>query len=290
MYRFLSHGIVVLLALIAIEAQGRVLESRTMKSNILGKDLLYSVYLPPDFDSSGRSYPVLYLLHGYSDDQTSWVHVGEINQIMDKAIADGTMPPVVVIMPDGDISWYSNVDQLHYNWENMFFKEMMPYMEKEYRAGGRKDRRIIAGLSMGGFGALKYAMKHTDKFAMCMALSPAVFTDEDIVNMGDNWFGERFEMMFLHEKGEARINERWRSENPIHLAKSVPADRLKSVRFYIDCGDRDFLYRGNAALHVAMRDAGIPHECRMRQGDHNWVYWREGLRQSFPMMSGVLVR
>lgn len=290
MCKFLLRCSVLLFLLVAIEAQGRVLESRTMKSIILGKDVLYSVYLPPDFDSSERTYPVLYLLHGYSDDQTSWIHFGKINEIMDKAIADGILPPVVVIMPDGDISWYSNIGKQDYNWEDMFFKELMPYMEKEYRVGERKERRIIAGLSMGGFGALKYAMKHTDKFAMCLALSPAVFTDEEIAAMDDRMFGDRFKSAFLEGKGQLRVNDRWKSENPIYLAKSVPADRLRTVRFYIDCGDRDFLFRGNAALHVAMREAGVPHEFRMRQGDHNWTYWREGLRQSFPMMLQVLAR
>src|ERR1700733_12979611 len=135
-------------------AAGKVLEERRVKSAILHKDVRYSVYLPPDYSTSERSYPVVYLLHGYSDDNTGWLQFGEINRLADKAIGGGTIPPMIIIMPNGDSSWYINSYDGRENYEDFFVREFMPEIEKTYRILAEKRYRGIAGLSMGGFGTL----------------------------------------------------------------------------------------------------------------------------------------
>src|SRR5690242_7183207 len=109
------------------QSTGKVLEEETIKSNILGRDVRYTVYLPADYDISQRSYPVVYLLHGFTDDNTGWLQFGEINRYADKAIADGTIPPMIIIMPNGDSSWYINSYDGKENYEDFFIKEFMPY-------------------------------------------------------------------------------------------------------------------------------------------------------------------
>ena len=99
---------------------GKVLETRIVKSTILGKDVRYTVYLPADYETSNRTYPVVYLLHGYTDDNTGWLQFGEINRYADKAIADGTIPPMIIIMPNGDSSWYINSYDGKENYEDFF--------------------------------------------------------------------------------------------------------------------------------------------------------------------------
>jgi S-formylglutathione hydrolase FrmB len=131
---------------------------------------------------------------------------------------------------------------------------------------------------MGGYGALKLSMRHTDLFSTCVALSSGTFTDEEIEKMDDSGYQHYFAGLFGKDlKGSARLNADWKSNNPLDLIHSVSPEQLKTVRFWIDCGDDDFLCNGNSALHVEMRKAGIPHEYRVRDGSHSWSYWRSGL-------------
>src|SRR5690348_6060504 len=136
---------------------GKVLEEETIKSNILGRDVRYTVYLPADYDISQRSYPVVYLLHGYTDDNTGWLQFGEINRYADKGIYEGVIPPMIIVMPNADSSWYINSYDGKENYEDFFIKEFMPAVEKAYRIKAEKRFRGIAGLSMGGYGTLNYS-------------------------------------------------------------------------------------------------------------------------------------
>ena len=238
----------------------------------------YSVYLPMDYATSQRSYPVVYLLHGYSDDETGWIQFGEAGRIADKGIADGKIPPCILVIPDGKVTWYCNSYDKMNLWEDNFINEFIPFIEKEYRIRPRKEYRAIAGLSMGGYGALKLSMRHTDLFSCCVALSSGTFTDKEITDQKDADYERYFGNIFGSGlKGEARLSEAWKANNPLDLIHSVPIDKLKSVRYWIDCGDDDFLFNGNSTLHIEMRQLGLPHEYRVRDGGHQWSYWRSGL-------------
>jgi len=257
--------------------QGRVIESQTMESELLKGQVKYSVYLPLDYDKSKRFYPVLYLLHGYSGNETVWIQFGEVDRMAGHAIKKGEITPFIIIMPDGKTNWYSNDYQGLEPYEDMFIREFIPFIEKQYRIRSKKEFRAIAGNSMGGYGALKFAMKYNHLFSACVAFSSGIFTDVEIVNMPDSIYGILDGIYGKNLKGNERINENWKNNSPLYLVKTITGDKLRSVRFYIDCGDDDFLYRGNSELHKLMRDLKIPHEYRVRDGSHNWQYWREGL-------------
>lgn len=248
------------LSVFNLSAQGKVIQSQKMKSKILNKDILYSAYLPPNFDKL-KDYPVIYLLHGYGNNETTWLNDGHIEAKMNKAIANNIIPPSVVIMPNGENSWYVNAKDTNFNWENMFIKELMPYMEKEYKISPLKKNCTIWGASMGGFGALKYAMTYPDKFGTCVAFSPAIYPDIAI--------GDRYQV----------------SESPLNIIRNTPIEKLAQVRYYIDCGDKDFLYWGNANLHILMSDYKINHEFRMRAGKHGWIYWRDGVEPALQFIT-----
>jgi S-formylglutathione hydrolase FrmB len=263
------------LSVFSLYAQsGKVLESLKFVSNKVSYPVEYSIYLPPDYETSERSYPVLYLLHGYSDDETGWIQFGEANLIADRGIANGDFPPCIIVMPDGKVTWYSNSFDGKDPWEDMFIGEFIPFIEKQYRIRPQKEFRAIAGLSMGGNGALLLSMRHPDLFSSCVAMSAGTFTDEEILE------GEMYNRFFgnIHgPKPAGDVSDHWKEYSPLYLLDSVDKEKLKSIRFYIDCGDDDFLYKGNSALHVKMRDLGIPHEYRVREGSHTWSYWRTGL-------------
>lgn len=257
---------------------GKVIEEQIIKSNILKKDVKYTIYLPADYSTSDRTYPVVYLLHGYSDDNTGWLQFGEINRYADKAINDGTIPPMIIVMPNGDSSWYINSYDGKENYEDFFIKEFMPAVEKAYRIKAQKKYRGIAGLSMGGYGTLFYSLKHPELFAAAAPLSAAVIDDSAMVTMPDKSWDQTFAQLFGRGlKGKERLNTAWFNNSILKIVENKSTDDLRKVRYWIDCGDDDFLTKGNCLLHIALTDKRVPHEFRVRDGAHNWTYWRTGI-------------
>ncbi|MBP7870272.1 MAG: esterase family protein [Candidatus Saccharicenans sp.] len=270
---------------------GQVLEGLKLSSQILGQEVRYTIYLPPDYGASSRRYPVVYLLHGYTDNDTAWVQFGQVNLIVDRAVAAGELPPMIVVMPDGDVSWYINDYQGKVRYEDMFFKELIPYIDSNYRTRAAREFRAVAGLSMGGWGTLIYALRHPEMFSAAAAFSPAVWTDEEIMATDDKTYEQMFARLYgTGLKGKDRLTTHFQSYNPLQLVKTLPVDKIKTVRFYLDCGDDDFLYKGNAALHVVMLDRKIPHEARMRDGAHDWLYWRTGILDGLKFISQSFIR
>ncbi len=263
----------------AFTQTGLLKESLKVKSNILSKDVEYSIYLPADYETSNRRYPVLYLLHGYTDDETGWTQFGEAHLINDRSTQSGEAAPMIIVMPDGGVTWYINSHDGKTNYEDFFIKELIPHIDATYRTRSTKQYRAIAGLSMGGYGTLVMATKHPELFSAAAPLSAGVFQDEAIVNGDDNlWknvLGDIYGKKDL--TGKARLTDHYYKNSILKIIETGNADELKKVRFYIDCGDEDFLIKGNMALHSIMVDKKIPHEFRVRDGVHNWTYWRTAL-------------
>lgn len=258
--------------------QGRVVDTQTPKSTFMGKVVNYMVYLPPDYETSSRQYPVVYLLHGYTDDHTAWVQFGEVNRYADKAISEGVIPPMIIVMPDADSSFYANSFDGKIKYEDFFFKELIPHIEKAYRAKAQKQFRAVAGLSMGGYGTMLYALKHPDMFAAAAPLSAAFFDDSSIVKMSaGSWNMPLGQVYGTNLEGSARLTKTW-YDNSIHeLIKTKSAAEIRKVRYWIDCGDDDFLIKGNCQVHIELIEKGVPHEFRVRDGVHDWTYWRTGI-------------
>ena len=273
-----TTALFTLLAIGLFAQNGKLKESLKMKSTILGHDVEYSVYLPFDYETSSRSYPVLYLLHGYSDDETGWVQFGESNYIADKVIANGDAPPMIIVTPDAGVSWYVNSYDGKERWEDFFIDEFIPTVEKGFRIRSKKEFRAIAGLSMGGHGSLIMATKHPEMFSACAPLSAAIWTEDEALSLDDkNWDNYYAQSYGRGLSGQDRLTEHYYQNSVIDIVKNANPDDLKKVKYYIDCGDDDFLIKGNMALHALMIDKEIPHEFRVRDGAHNWTYWRTAL-------------
>lgn len=258
--------------------EAHLLESLRLNSSLLNRAVKYSIYLPPDYYVSNRRYPVVYLLHGYSDNETSWVQFGEADRILDEQIKSGALPPMIVVMPDAGVTWYMNDYQGKVRYEDMFVQEFIPHIDSLYRTRTQREYRALSGLSMGGGGSLLLAMHHPDLFGSCAALSAAVFTEETMANTPDDRYNNTFAMLFSGPvKGEERITTHFKRNSPLVLARSMPEADLKKVRWYMDCGDDDFLSDANATLHIELLKRKVPHEYRVRDGAHTWTYWRTGL-------------
>lgn len=277
----LSSILAALLFTITLSAQSsKVFDDLSMTSKILKSERKYAIYLPPGYEISQRSYPVLYLLHGSGDDQTGWIQFGEVQFIADKAIKDGSATPMIIVMPDANTGkkGYFNDVKGDWRYEDFFFEEFMPYIEKTYRIKKEKEFRAISGLSMGGGGTFVYALHHPELFASACPMSAAArdMPPEEIVKkyVGSEAGFSKKEMTDYYN----RYN--------IHaLLENTPLEKIKKVRWYIDCGDDDFLYEGNSLIHITMRKKGIPHEYRVRDGRHNWSYWRSSLPEVLKFIS-----
>lgn len=250
-------------------------DNLSMTSEILDMERKYAVYLPPDYATSERHYPVLYLLHGAGDDQTGWVQFGEVKHIADKAIAEGKATPMVIIMPDantGQRGYFNNIDN-SWRYEDFFFEEFMPYVEEKFRIKRQKRYRAVAGLSMGGGGSFMYALHRPDLFSSAAPLSAYVgpLSLESFKETMRRWGTPLPDV--TDEELQAYINR----HNAVELIKTLPVEQIRSVRWFIDNGDDDFLYEGNALAHINLRKREIPHEFRIRDGGHTWTYWRESL-------------
>ncbi len=280
-----------LLSSLCMAQSGTLKESLTIDSKVLGKEVKYSIYLPHGYENTNRSYPVLYLLHGYTDDETGWTQFGEVQHIADKTIGSGEAPPTIIVMPDGGVSFYINSHDGKVRYEEFFINEFIPEIEKIYRIRSKKEFRALAGLSMGGYGSLIFSLKHPDMFAAAAPLSAAVWTDDEILKVPDNRW-DNFMGIFLQKglRGKDRLNKHWYDNSPIKIVETAPIEKLKSVRYYIDCGDDDFLIKGNMALHAAMIDKGVPHEFRVRDGDHSWLYWRTALPEVLKFVGKSFIR
>lgn len=260
------------------QSQGKVYETKTVRSAIMGKEVHYSLYLPADYESSSRTYPVVYLLHGYTDDNTGWLQFGEINRYADKAIAEGTIPPMIIVMPDADSTWYINAYDGKERYEDFFVKEFMPSIEKTYRIKAEKRYRGVAGLSMGGYGTLILSLKHPELFAAAAPLSAAVLDDDAIVGTPEASWARTFGQLYGRDlKGKDRLTKAWYDNSILKIVETQSVDDLKKVRYWIDCGDDDFLTKGNCLLHIALTEKRVPHEYRVRDGAHTWTYWRTGI-------------
>tara|TARA_B100000989_G_scaffold294754_1_gene274452 strand:- start:2325 stop:3185 length:861 start_codon:yes stop_codon:yes gene_type:complete len=251
---------------------GKVIDDLFLNSKILKSERKFAVYLPPDYENSTRSYPVLYLLHGYTDDHTGWVQFGEVLHIADKAISSGEATSMIIIMPDADtgLPGYTNSISGNWNYEDFFFEEFMPHVEERFRIKKEKQFRAVSGLSMGGGGSFLYALHRPDLFSSAAPLS-AWMGPKNLEEMRQ--FADRENIKFDEKNLEDFLN----TNNPLRIIDQMDTKDINTVRWYIDCGDDDFLYEGNSHMHIKMRDKKVNHEFRIRDGGHSWTYWRTAL-------------
>jgi len=254
----------------------QVLEGLSFHSHILNMERTYSVYLPPGYHHNDRYYPVLYLLHGSGGDHSTWIQSGEVQTIADNAILSGRVTPMIIVMPNARerTRGYFNHINGGFDYEDFFFNELIPHIEGTFRCRTRSRYRAISGQSMGGGGALFYTLHRPDMFSAAAPLSAATHSwnreqlierliRDEVIDVTDTQFENYF--------------QRYSVPEILSAADSGQMEALQRVRWYISCGDEDFLYEGNCLLHIAFRKANIPHEFRIKDGGHTWSYWRKEL-------------
>ena len=262
--RRLSRLIVLAcLALTVSSALASTIVTREFASPALNRQWAYVLYLPSGYETSKLRYPVLYLLHGNAQRANDWVTLGHIQETADKLIEGGEMPPAIIVMPEAGTTWY--VDRKE-KMETAFFQDLVPQVESSLRTLTSRDGRVIAGLSMGGYGALRFSFEYPEKFAAAALLSPAIYDPEPPANSGARTVG-----VFGSPDFDAAI---WKSLNyptlwQAYLAKKQP------VPMYINSGDDDqfFIEADATKFYSLLRQNHLPAELRIVDGSHAWPVW-----------------
>lgn len=275
----------LLLAPVAKAEGGTVDDTSSIHSSVLGQAVKYTIYLPPDYQRSTRSYPVLYMMHGGDDGRyNDWFVQDNLGNLLDRLISEGAIAPMIVITPDGlrnpqnkYATYFMNDADGKFQWETMFITEFIPAMQKQYRILDDKRFRAMGGLSMGGFASLMYAFKYPDLFSVAAVMSAAVRTDEQIVQMDAAGYERRYGHAWGEGlSGEQRLNAQYHRKNVLDLLKSTPPEDIRKTRYYLDVGTDDPFFLGNVLLHLELNKRGVPHQFQTRPGAHNYDFWVPG--------------
>ncbi|WP_165971691.1 alpha/beta hydrolase [Meridianimarinicoccus aquatilis] len=281
-------------------SHGTVRSDTTVTSTILEKPVSYALYLPPGYDTDSRSYPVIYLMHGGGTGAPfDWFSLAGADTVFDRLIEEGMVPPFIAIAPDGrrdaanEVATYfmNDADGAH-NWEDMFLQEFVPLMEVRYRAMSSSKSRGLLGISMGGHAAIAYTLRYPDVFAGSVSLSGAFRTAEQITALNQPAYESRYGKAWGEGlEGDARLNEAWaNSDLPQVVAETDAAGFRRVPRIFIDVGADDPFFEGNADLHLDLKTAGIRHRFMVREGGHNWPYWRSGLEEAVVHLGKIFTR
>lgn len=285
----LTFQLLILINVVSYSQTGTVDCSNTIHSKLFNKEVGYTVYLPEGYEESNRPYPILYLLHGMWGDCTSWTVDGEVNRIASSLIRNGTVPEMIIVMPDGLIdAFYINNYDKSVPWEDFFYDEFIPQIEETYRVIGERNRRAIAGLSMGGYGALYHAINHKEMFTSCYALSAAVLEVEPLSDsLQEDVYSQQFNTKLWGPMNAEGLPANYKAHSIQEIIKAMgvytvpnpwePNAQVALPSITIDCGDDDFLLKQNMNLSMIMNEKQIPFELRIRDGGHTWEYWRSGL-------------
>lgn len=263
--------------MLPLGAQASDIRVEAMESKALARKFNFAVYLPDGYDKGDLRYPVLYLLHGGNNDESSWAAKGKIQAILDELIEKKVIPPLLAVMPGNYRSYW--MDGKEQRAETAVVEDLIPYVDAKFTTIAERKGRLLAGLSAGGYGTVNIGLKHPQLFAAAAALSPAIWDPVPAANSGARKY-KQFE-----ESGTFSENY-WKQNNwPAHL------DGYKATKttlpFFIMSGDHDNLDIAveAAKFYQALR-ATQPEDVELRivDGDHEWKVWRAGISEALPYM------
>ena len=263
-----------------IEKEGMSIYSPSLK-----QEVSYSIILPEGYEHSETEYPVLYMFHGIGGDYTSWLEYGNVARVMDKMIKEGKIQPFIMVIPDGYLSYYSDTYDGSSLYETFFIKELVPYIDNNYRTRKDINGRSIIGFSMGGFGALSVSLRNRHLFGSVVALSPSIRTEKQYMEEGpqkgwDNQWGRIFGG--VGKNGNQRLTSYYKQHSPYHILSTLRNPDLKGFGIMLDIGDKEgTLCESNEELHRLLLERQIPHEWEVRSGGHDFACWNTALPKAF---------
>lgn len=278
----LSHMLVTLvLSSIHTLSSAGTITQHNIESDVMSRTLVYSLYTPDAYQISQADFPVLYLLHGASGNENSWVRAGDIEATADALIASGAIPPMLIVMPADPNFWWA--DSHLESSQTALITELIPHIDNSYRTQAERGGRLIAGYSAGGFGTTNAALKYPELFVAAAALSPAVYDPVPPPSSS----ATRVEVF---QRDGAFDAERWRSLNWVSVFDDYKSSGVV-VPFYINSGDHD---RFDIAFYAASFFQALrvhqPElvELRIFDGDHDFEAWGGSVGDAMQYMARFL--
>jgi S-formylglutathione hydrolase FrmB len=276
-----SFGIFLIFAIVivplSVRAQSRI-ECDALNSRILKYAVHYCVYLPASYDSGAnnkppQNYPVLYFLHGLGDNEKTLFNSGGWT-MLDDLRQQHKLGDFLIVAPEGRKSFYINSADGSVRYSDFFLQEFIPLIEGKYRISKGRSNRAITGISMGGYGALRFAFSHPEMFSAVSAQSAALITESprelDLAARSGAPLGKVLADVF----GDPIAVAHWNANNPFILARKNAA-ALKKLAIYFNCGQNDNygFEKGAAALHDELLKENVKHEYHLYPGDHSFTYF-----------------
>ncbi len=256
-------------------------------SKLMGRDVRFAAYTPPGYDdpaNKDKRYPVIFFLHGLFESPERWVMRGGM-KFIDDPVKAKEFPPCVLVVADGGTSFYCDTKDGKQPYGRFYIEEFVPFVDRTFRTFGDRPHRLIAGSSMGGFGALKFAFLHPELF-VAVAVHSAALLPEDLeqasprAHRAMGYMKRQLADIF----GDPVDKKIWDANNPMVLARKFrPAQPLG---IYFDCGSEDSygFDEGCRELGKILDECKIPHETAIRPGDHGWEFLRDAVRFSVPFL------
>ena len=250
-------------------ATGNAALTLSLKSNLMGREMPYRVVLPKDYAARPVSrYPVIYLLHGLTGHYSNWTDKTKVGEY-------SLAHQFIIVTPEGDNGWYTDsVAKATDKYESYIMQELIPEIDTKYRTLADRDHRVMAGLSMGGYGGVKFGFKYPDKFSLVGsfsgALGAASFNEK---NAGA--IGKGIDIIYGPDDSETR-----KTNDIFAIVKALTPDKVKALPYvYLSCGSEDFLFQNNRDFDSLLIEKKIPHEYREHPGIHDWVFWDDQVRE-----------
>ena len=241
-----------------------------LSSKLMGREMPYRVVLPAGYADAKATtrHPVIYLLHGLTGHFNNWTDATKVEEY---ALAH----KFIIVTPEGDNGWYTDsVTKATDKYESYILKELVAEIDAKYRTIADRDNRMIAGLSMGGYGATKFGLKYPEMFSIVGAFSGALgaasFTEKNAAMAGRG-----IDAIMGAEDAETR-----KANDIFKLVRDLTPEKIKALPFiYQSCGNQDFLIQNNRDFMALLVEKKIPHEYRQHPGVHNWVFWDDQIRE-----------
>lgn len=252
--------------------QDAVVVTRQLKSRLNERDMPYRVVLPVGYEDKANAatrYAVVYLLHGLTGHFSNWTDKTKLAEY-------ATEHNFLIITPEGDNGWYSDsVTVANDKYESYIVKELIPEIDTKYRTIADREHRMIAGLSMGGYGSLKFGLKYPEMFSFVGSFSGALgasnFTEK---NAGVN-IGRGIDAIFGGADSDAR-----KANDIFRMIRELTPEKLNALPYiYQSCGTEDFLIQNNREYLALLNEKKVPHEYREHPGGHTWPFWDEQVRE-----------
>jgi S-formylglutathione hydrolase FrmB len=251
-------------------ALGPNVSEHKLASKLMGRDMPYRVIVPVEkMVATGTRHPVIYLLHGLTGHFNNWT---DLTKLSEYAAAYN----VIIVMPEGGDGWYTDsVSNEKEKWESYIVQELIPEVDKKFKTQPTRDKRAIAGLSMGGFGSLKFGLKYPEKFVLAGSFSGAVSAGQITEKTVPGAIGKTIDGIFGPEGSENR-----KANDVIGIIRSLTPEKTKEIPFiYFDCGTEDFLFQSNRDFVNLLVEKKVPHEYRQLPGVHDWKYWDKQVQE-----------